>query len=297
MDRRNIELHTIDIDGQNNNRLTEPGEDNHQAAWSPDGSKIVFTSGRDGNEQIYIMNSDGTDQQRLTNTQAEDNTPQFTPNGSQIVYLSNNDVYLMNVDGTNPRLIVADAYEKPVISPDGTNLAVTLKEEGQNHPNIYISGIEGENLVNLTEDQGWAYSPCFSPDGQRIAYNSNISGNSDIYIMNINGSDKSLITNHTNADKVACFFPDGNKLLFESYRDSTILRLFSIDLTSMVVEKLTSERSGTWNPKFTPDGSTIIYDVFGDISHAIYVMNRNGTDRRMIYEQPRHPCKPQIQPH
>ena len=43
-------------------------------AWSPDGSKIAFASGRDGNAEIYVMNADGTNVVRLTNDPGNDNT-------------------------------------------------------------------------------------------------------------------------------------------------------------------------------------------------------------------------------
>ena len=57
--------------------------DNLNPSFSPDGTKIAFTSERDGNNEIYIMNSDGSEQTRLTNNSADDWLPSFSPDGDR----------------------------------------------------------------------------------------------------------------------------------------------------------------------------------------------------------------------
>jgi Tol biopolymer transport system component len=63
------------------NSLEPPGRTvfDFTASWSPDGSKVVFTSTRDGNSEIYVMNADGTGQTRLTNSAASDYAPSWGP--------------------------------------------------------------------------------------------------------------------------------------------------------------------------------------------------------------------------
>jgi dipeptidyl aminopeptidase/acylaminoacyl peptidase len=72
--------------------------------WSPDGSKIVFDSYRDGNLEIYVMNADGSSQTRLTNNAFTDYDPAWSPDGSKIVFTSwgrsLGQIYVMNPDGT-----------------------------------------------------------------------------------------------------------------------------------------------------------------------------------------------------
>ena len=81
-----------------------PPADSFIPAWSPDGTKIAFTSNRDGDNEIYVMNADGSNQTRLTNNPAEDEHPTWFPDGSKIAFTSdrNNDlaVYTMQADGT-----------------------------------------------------------------------------------------------------------------------------------------------------------------------------------------------------
>ena len=66
------EVFVMNADGTGRTQLTANATEDSYPAWSPDGAKIVFQSGRDGNLEIYVMNSDGSGQTRLTNDPAED---------------------------------------------------------------------------------------------------------------------------------------------------------------------------------------------------------------------------------
>ena len=78
-------------------------------AKAPETAKIVFTSRRDGNFEIYIMNPDGSDQINLTQHRAMDSAPVWSPTGEQIFFTSDRggieDLYLMDADGTNVRQV------------------------------------------------------------------------------------------------------------------------------------------------------------------------------------------------
>ena len=67
-------------------RLTNDAATDAWADWSPDGTKIVFQSDRDGNSEIYVMNADGTDLTRITNNAATDQFPAWSPDGSKITF-------------------------------------------------------------------------------------------------------------------------------------------------------------------------------------------------------------------
>lgn len=100
------DVYVVNTNGSGQTRLTFSGR-NANADWSPDGTRLVFQSGRDGNYEIYVMNADGSNQTRLTNNPANDGNATFSPDGTQIAFVSdrsgNEDIWVMNANGSNPR--------------------------------------------------------------------------------------------------------------------------------------------------------------------------------------------------
>lgn len=120
-------------------RLTN-GTGDFRPRYSPDGSKIVFQSNRDGQPEIYVMNSNGTAQTRLTNNSAWDTAPAWSPDGTKILFTSLRDgpmspaLYLMNADGSSQTRVTAgtDGVWRPsptapvIFAEEGTANAAAL---------------------------------------------------------------------------------------------------------------------------------------------------------------------------
>jgi Tol biopolymer transport system component len=68
----------MNLDGSGLSQLTNNSSNDNRAFFSPDGTKIAFTSNRDGNEEIYTMNTDGSNQTKLTSNAAIDQTPSWS---------------------------------------------------------------------------------------------------------------------------------------------------------------------------------------------------------------------------
>ena len=73
----------------------EPG------SWSPDGTKLAFSTSRTGDTEVFVMDADGSNQVNLTNNGAEDSGSSWLSDGDRIAFTRGDDVVLMNADGTN----------------------------------------------------------------------------------------------------------------------------------------------------------------------------------------------------
>lgn len=81
-------IFVMDKDGSDAVALTDGSTLDRDPDWSPDGSRIVFQSARDGNEEIYVMDADGSNPVRLTDETAADEQPVWSPDGTQIAFSS-----------------------------------------------------------------------------------------------------------------------------------------------------------------------------------------------------------------
>ena len=133
-------------------------------AFSPDGNKIIFTSDRDGNMNIYKMSSDGSNHEQLTFNEANDFEPVFSPDGSFIVFTSlrdgNKEIYIMDNNGLNMFNISnndADDWS-PRIYPDSKKIVFQSLRDGLLNWEIYVMNIDGSTQRNLTNNPSTDYS-------------------------------------------------------------------------------------------------------------------------------------------
>ena len=125
-----MDIFSASPDGGNLKRLTDtPGYD-AEGSYSADGSRIVFTSFRDGDAEIYIMDADGKNPRRITHAKGYDGGPFFSPDGKRIIYRSDrkgNDllqVYVNNTEGTAERALTQNEFVNwgPYWHPDGRHM-------------------------------------------------------------------------------------------------------------------------------------------------------------------------------
>lgn len=173
----NLEVYTTDPAGfgtGTTNLTQHPGND-YAPAWSPDGSRIAFTSTRSGNPDVWVMDADGSNPVQLTTSTADDAYPTWSPDGLRIAFGSRRtgfgDVYTMAADGTDvTRLTYGNAQEtSPRYSPDGT----TIVYERTNYlepTEVWMMLPTGLRQVQLAFDDANndVSEPAISPDGTQV---------------------------------------------------------------------------------------------------------------------------------
>ena len=256
--------------------------------------RIVFSSNRDGNSEIYAMNADGSNQTRLTNHPGYDGDPVWSPNRQRIAFSSNRaeggnatEIYVMNADGTSVTRLtngVGDSSYEPIWSPDGQRIAFSsYKEEGGNNTEIYVMNADGTNVSLITEGDGGDYvNPAWSPDGQRIAFSTDSTDSGayvDIYVMNVDGSNPTRLTSYGGDDYNAnpAWSPDGQRIAFESDRDGN-RNIYVMNADGSNLTRLTSHSGADMSPAWSPDGRRIAFQSDRDGNHNIYVMNADGSN-------------------
>jgi TolB protein len=200
---KNYDLFLSDAEG-NLRRLTEtPGYD-AEATVSPDGKKIVFTSVRDGDLEIYTMNIDGSRVRRLTHRVGYDGGAFFSPDSQKIVYRA-----------SYPHDDTAKARYQAL-------LAEHLVEPRQ--LDLFVVNADGSNALRVTNNGAANFCPFFHPSGKKIIFASNLGDpkgrNFDLYLVNVDGSGLEQITFDPTFDGFPMFSPDGRKLVFASNRNA-----------------------------------------------------------------------------
>jgi len=222
----NKEVYRMSYDGSDVVRLTHTPAQESYPYWSPDGTKIVFSSKRDDGQtyEVYLMNSDGTDQTRITHNSVSEEWAYLSPDMQKIVYavgpFPQYNLYVMSVDGSDQRQVFScdRMAAHPKWSRDGGTIAFNYAflSSGNILGDVGLINSDGEGffLITTTGGNSVSESPYWSPDGSRIVFQSNRTGNFQIYVMNADGSEQVRLTHHRGND----YWPSWGPMPAKPYR-------------------------------------------------------------------------------
>lgn len=199
-----FDIFVADMEGNIIRQLTDtPGYD-AEATVSPKGDKIVFTSMRSGDLELYTMNMDGTGVKQITNTLGYDGGAFFSPDGTKLIFRAS----------------------RPKTEEEIKEYKALLKE-GLVQPTqmeLFICDADGGNLQQITRLGNANWSPFFHPSGEKVIFSSNYESKRgfpfNLYVINIDGTGLEKITHDDTFDAFPVFSNDGKYLAFSSNRNN-----------------------------------------------------------------------------
>ncbi len=198
------DIFIADLNGNIINQLTKNKGYDAEATVSPKGDKIVFTSDRSGDLELYTMNIDGSNIQQVTYELGYDGGAFFSPDGKKLVFRS-----------SRPKSIEDIKEYKQLLSK---GLVKPTKME------IYTCNVDGSNLQQITNLGNANWAPFFHPSGEKIIFSSNHKSERgfpfNLYMINIDGENLQQITFDNMFDSFPMFSNNGDKLVFSSNRNN-----------------------------------------------------------------------------
>ena len=169
-----VRYSTLEADGTPGVRFVPSTRFDGNPQYSPDGTRIAFSSARAGDIDIWVCDADGTNPMQVTSIGGA-GSPRWSPDGLRIAFDStaggSPDIYIVGVGGDVPRRVTSSEHEDvvPVWSADGRWIYFSSNRGGKLQ--IWrISASEGDSseAVLVTKDGG--FYPAISPDGDFLYY-------------------------------------------------------------------------------------------------------------------------------
>ncbi len=197
------DIFVADTAGKIVKQLTNaPGYD-AEATVAATGDKIIFTSTRTGDIELFSMNLDGSNVRQLTNLPGYDGGAFYSWDGTKIVFRASR--------------------------PEGEKLEEykALLKEGLVRPSkmeLVVMNADGSGMRQITNNGAANFAPFWHPDGQHIIFSSNMADpkgrNFDLYLIRQDGSDLKRVTTNGTFDGFPMFTRDGKRLIFASNRNA-----------------------------------------------------------------------------
>ena len=262
-----------------------------QADW-----RIVFSSNRDGDFEIYVMHADGSGAVQLTQNESDgrsehdDVVPTWSPDGARIAFVSTRDhegdgfvdgeIYVMRANGSGQTRLTENAAGEggPDWSPDGRWIAFsrTAAQTTAESPRFELvrmeaEGSEPEKLI----DDAWPYGPtALSPDGSTAAFTRCASEKGaldcEIWVAEVDGGEARQLTDAPETSTAPVWSPDGTRIAFRSDRDRNGLcyfqdctgyngEIYLMDADGSRQRRLTDDPGDDSSPTWSPDGTRIAF--------------------------------------
>jgi Tol biopolymer transport system component len=208
---KSFDIVEANVDGSNAKKITTADGYDAEMTWCHRGGKMIFTSMRDGDLELYEMDEASGKVKRLTNAPGYDGGAFYNGDCTEIVWRANRPVGPALVED---RALLAQGLVKPL------------------HMELFLMNADGTNERQVTRNGAANFCPYFLNDGKRLIFASNVNNtgfNFDLWTIGKDGQGLERITTAPGFDGFCVFSPDGQYLIWASGRakpDSHEMNLF-----------------------------------------------------------------------
>jgi dipeptidyl aminopeptidase/acylaminoacyl peptidase len=260
-------------------QLTQEGENNQRARWSPDSKQIAFVSDRGGSSQIWMANADGSNARQVTNLSTEADGVLFSPDGKNLLFTSSVFPECGADEPCNKKTLEAEKANKVKARVYSELLYRHWTGwQGKTRSHLLAIPVAGGAATDLTPGQrdvppfslGGPDDYDVSPDGAEVCFSMNadampaVSTNSDLYAVSIKGGETRKLTFTAGADSSPKYSPDGKYIAWRAQLrpgyESDRWRLMVLERSTGKVITLT-ENLDRWVNSFTwrPDSAALFF--------------------------------------
>lgn len=287
-----VDLYWIPTSGGEPRQITHDDKTINGITWSSDNRSIVFSSNRAGQYALWKVALDGGTPQRMPVGTEGATQPSIALNGSNLAFVEGSAIFgIMRVSASKdeshetrePLIVSSTAQDSaPSISPDGAQFAFQSWRSGSQQ--IWVSSIDGQSLRQLTpldDKLSVTGSPSWSPQGDRILFDSRIDGHSHIFSIAATGGKPQQITFGEVNDIVPRWSADGRSIYFRSNRGGR-WQLWKRPATGGTPQPVTSD-DGIVGQE-SPDGKWLYFARGGE--DGIWRMPASGGQAVRILDEP-----------
>ncbi|HEY4695808.1 MAG TPA: DUF5050 domain-containing protein, partial [Candidatus Hydromicrobium sp.] len=244
--------------------------------------KIVFTSDRNGSEDVFSMNLDGSELIQLTDHPGKDNYPAVSPDGKKIAYTSDINgtwqIMVMNWDGTGKTQLTRNPWRSgyPTWSFDGRFIYFEVYQDGDWE--IYRINSDGSSQKRLTFNPGIDdWHPAGHTFQYKVIYESGTKGNEDLYVMDYNGENSQLISSINMRKRAPAISIDGKLIAFMSYEGNNSF-ISTMDGNGENVKMVSGSLVNCGHPGFSPDNNYLAFESTIEGQQEIYITDPDGSN-------------------
>ncbi len=244
--------------------------------------KIIFTSNRNGSEDIYSMNLDGSELIQLTDHPGKDNYPAVSPDGKKIAYTSDINgiwqIMVMNWDGTDRTQLTNNPWRSgyPTWSFDGRFIFFEVYQDGDWE--VYRINSNGSNLKRMTFNPDiYDWHPAGHPFQNKVIFESGNGGSEDLYVMDYNGENLKRISDISMRKRVPAISIDGQMIAFMGYEGKNTL-IYTMDGNGGNIKMVSGSLVECGHPVFSPDNDFIAFECSIDGQLELFIMSPDGSN-------------------